>query len=320
MRVAACWSLVAAGLTALAHADDYPDRPIRVVVGFSPGGGADAAARVVGQTLRERWGHPAVVDNRPGAGGNLAADLVAKASPDGYTLLVSSPGPIAVNPALYGQLPYDPQKDLAPVTLIAQGANVLVVHPSMPATSVSALIELARSKPRGLNYASSGVGSTPHLCAELFKLAANIKGTHVPYKGAGPAVIDLVAGRVDFMLVSIPSILSQVKAKRLKALAVTSRERSSVLPELPTLAEAGLPGYEATVWWGLWAPAGAPAAIVRTLNTTVVSSLKDAAVRERLARGGAEVVGNSAQEFAAFIRAETLKWSDVIKKAGIRRQ
>jgi tripartite-type tricarboxylate transporter receptor subunit TctC len=297
---------------------DYPIKPIRLVVGFAPGGGADGVARSVAKQLNETWGRSVIVDNRAGAGGNIAAEIVASAVPDGYTLLITSPGPIVINPALYPRLPYDPQKDLAPITLVAAGPNVLVLNPGVRASNVQELIALARSKPGGLNYASSGIGSTPHLSGELFKLAAKINLVHVAYKGAGPAVIDLMGGRVELMLVSAPSVLTQIRAHRLRALAVTSLKRSPALPELPTLDESGLPGFEATAWWGLLVTAGVSRDLIAKLNAAVVKSLNSGDTKERLAAEGAEVVGNTPAEFGDFIRKETTKWANVIKLSGIK--
>jgi len=291
---------------------------VRLVVGFPPGGGADGAARAVAQKLNEAWGQPVVVDNRAGAGGNVAADIVAHAMADGHTLLITSPGPVVINPVLYGNLPYDPQKDLAPITLIAAGANVLVVHPAVSANSTQELMALARSKAGGLNYASSGIGTIPHLSGELFRIAAKLPLTNIVYKGAGAAVIDLVAGRVDLMLVSVPSVLTQIRAKRLRALAVTTLTRTAALPELPTLDESGVHGYESIAWWGVLAPAGTPRAVVSTLNTTIVKSLNAPETKERLAAEGAEVAGNTPAQFDAFLKREVKKWAGVIKTAGIR--
>jgi tripartite-type tricarboxylate transporter receptor subunit TctC len=304
--------------TLVAHAQQYPTRPIRLVVGFAPGGGADAAARSVAHSLAEAWAQPVVVDNRAGAGGNLAAEIASRAPKDGYTLLVTSPGPVAVNPSLYRTLPYDPARDLQPVTLIASGPNVLVVNPATPASSVKDLIELARAKPGSLNYASSGIGSMPHMSGELFKAAAKVNMVHVAYKGAAAAVVDLMGGRVDVMLVSAPSVLTQIRARRLKALAVTTLKRSPALPDLPTLDEAGLPGYESSAWWGMLAPAGVPKPIVTKLNAAVVKSLTSEETRQRLATEGAEVVGNSPDAFAEFLRRERAKWAGLIKATGMK--
>ena len=309
--------VLACVLACPAVAQAYPERPIRMVVGFTPGGGADATARLVGQKLAETWRQTVVVDNRAGAGGNIAADIVAKANPDGYTLLVTSPGPVAINPSLM-KLPYNPRTELAPITLFAFGPNVLVVHPSSPATSLKELIALARGSSNRLNFGSSGQGSTPHMSAELLKVMAKVDMVHVPYKGAGLAAIDLVAGRLDLMIVSAPTVLSQIRAQRLRALAVTSLTRLSVLPDVPTFNEAGVPGYEAGVWWGFFAPAGTPAAIIDKLHQAVAAILKTADMRSRIASEGAEAVGNTPKAFGEFIQKETLKWAGVIKAARIR--
>jgi tripartite-type tricarboxylate transporter receptor subunit TctC len=309
--------VLACVLACPAVAQAYPERPIRLVVGFAPGGGADAAARLVAQKLAETWRQTVVVDNRAGAGGSLAAEIVAKANPDGYTLLLTSPGPVAINPS-FMRLPYNPSTELAPITLVAFGPNVLVVNPASPAMSLKELIALARSSSNRLNYGSSGQGSTPHLSAELLKLMAKVDMVHVPYKGAGPAAIDLVAGRLDLMIVSAPTVLGQIRAQRLRALAVTSLKRLSVLSDVPTFNEAGLPGYEAGVWWGLLAPGGTPAAIIDKLHQAVAAILQLADTRSRIAADGAEVVGNTPKAFGEFIHKETIKWAGVVKAAGIK--
>ncbi|MEI7678803.1 MAG: tripartite tricarboxylate transporter substrate binding protein [Betaproteobacteria bacterium] len=299
-------------------AQEFPSRPLRLVVGFPPGGGADGAARAVAQKLTESLGQAGVVDNRSGAGGNVAAEIVAHAVADGHTLLVTSPGPVVINPALYSSLPYDPQKELAPVTLIAAGANVLTVHPAVQANNVQQLMALARSKPDTLNYASSGIGTIPHLSGELFRIAARLPVVHVAYKGAGAAVIDVMAGRADYILVSVPSVLTQIRAKRLRALAVTTLKRAAALPDLPTIDESGLPGYESIAWWGVMAPAAVPMSVVSTLNRTIVKSLNATETRERLATEGVEVAGTTPAQFGDFLKRETAKWAQVIKTAGIR--
>ena len=300
-------------------AHGYPDKPIRIVVGFPPGGGADVVARLIAQKLQETWGQTVVVDNRPGAGGNLGTEIVAKSNPGGYTLLLTSPGPVAINPSLMPNLPYNPRKDLAPITLVEFAPNVLVVPPASPAIGVKELIALARTGTNRLNYGSSGPGSTPHLSAELFKMMAKVDMVHVAFKGAGPAVVDLVAGRLDLMIVNVGAVVSQVQAQRLRALAVSSLKRSSVLPDVPTLNESGLPGYEAGVWWGLLAPAGTPPAIIDKLHQTVVGALRTSETRSRLISAeGAEVVGNTPKELADFIQNETIKWAGVIKAGGIK--
>lgn len=303
---------------ALVSAQEFPSRPLRLVVGFPPGGGADGAARAVAQKLTESLGQAVVVDNRSGAGGNVAAEIVAHAVADGHTLLVTSPGPVVINPALYSSLPYDPQKELAPVTLIAAGANVLTVHPAVQANNVQQLMALARSKPDTLNYASSGIGTIPHLSGELFRIAARLPVVHVAYKGAGAAVIDVMAGRADYILVSVPSVLTQIRAKRLRALAVTTLKRAAVLPDLPTIDESGVPGYESIAWWGVMAPAAVPMSVVSMLNRTIVKSLNATETRERLATEGVEVAGTTPAQFGDFLKRETAKWAQVIKTAGIR--
>lgn len=309
--------VLACVLACPAVAQTYPERPIRLVVGFTPGGGADVAARLVAQKLAEAWRQTVVVDNRAGAGGSLATEIVTKANPDGYTLLLSSPGPVAINPSLM-KLPYNPRTDLAPITLVAFGPNVLVVNPASPAMSLKDLIALARASSSRLNYGSSGLGTTPHLSAELLKMMSKIDMVHVPYKGAGPAVIDLVAGRLDLMIVSAPTVLGQIRAQRLRALAVTSRARSAALPDVPTFDEAGVPGYEAGVWWGLLAPGGTPAAIIDKLHQAIAAILHAAETRSRIAADGAEVVGNTPRAFGEFIQKETIKWAAVIKAARIK--
>lgn len=316
-RHIACLALLFSA-SAIVAAQDFPLRPVRIVVGFAPGGGADSAARSVAQKLIEAWGQSVIIDNRAGAGGNIATEIVSKAAPDGYTLLISSPGPIVTNPFLYTRLPYDPSKDLAPVTLVASSVNVILVNPSAPVSNVRDLIAWARSKPGGVNYASSGIGSTPHLAAELLKAAARIDMVHVAYKSAAPAVIDLIGGRVDVLVASLPTSLAQIKAQRLKAIAVASLKRSAALPEVPTADESGVPGYEVLTWWGLLAPAGVPGSIITKINRIVVTNLQSREMKESLARDGADAIGNSPAEFGAFIQKESAKWSKAIKTSGIK--
>lgn len=316
-RHSACLALLFSA-SAIVAAQDYPLRPVRIVVGFAPGGGADNAARSVAQRLNETWGQSVIIDNRAGAGGNVATEIVSKAVPDGYTLLISSPGPIVTNPFLYTKLPYDPSRDLAPVTLIASSVNVILVNPSAPVANVRDLIAWARSKPGGVNYASSGIGSTPHLAAELLKTAAHIDMVHVAYKSAAPAVIDLIGGRVDVLVASLPTSLGQIKAQRLRAIAVASMKRSAALPEVPTADESGVPGYEVLTWWGLLAPAAVPGNIITKINRIVVANLQSPEMKESLARDGADAIGDSPAEFRAFIQKESAKWSKVVKSSGIK--
>ena len=300
-----------------AQAQQYPSKPIRIMVGFPPGGPADVVSRSIGLKLTDAWGQPVVVDNRPGAGGNLAADLVAKAPADGHTLLMGVFAH-AVNPSLYGKLPFDAVKDFAPVILCAAVANILVVHPSLPVRSVRELIALAKAKPGQLTYASAGNGTASHLAGELLKLMTGIDIVHVPYKGTAPAHTDLVGGHVPIFFDSMVGALPSVQAGRLRALAVTTQKRWRGAPDVPAMAEAGLAGYEVNSWFGLIAPAGTPREIVTRLNAEVARILRLPDVRERLYSFGAEPIDNTPDEFAAYIGAEIVKWTKVVKSAGIR--
>jgi tripartite-type tricarboxylate transporter receptor subunit TctC len=311
-------ALVSAALFAFpALAQDYPSRPVRLVVPFAAGGPNDIIARLVGGRLSEALGQPIVVENRPGAGGNIGTDFVAKAPPDGYTLLSAGPGSLIINPLL-GSVPYDTARDFAPVSLMASAPNVLVVHPSVPAKSVKELIELARARPRQLNYASGGPGSTPHLSGALFAVMAGIDIVHVPYKGTGPASADLLGGQVQMAFFGIPPLLPHIKSGKLRALAVTGMRRSPELPEVPTMHEAALPGYEVSPWYGLLAPAGTSRAIITRLNAEVSRVVRSADMKEKLAVQGAEAAGGTPEEYAAVIRADTATWARVIRDAGIR--
>ena len=301
-----------------AAADVYPAKPIRFVVAFPPGGGTDIIARSIAHKLAERLARQVVVDNRPGAGGNIGTDIVAKSAPDGYTLLMGSAGPLAINASLFATMPFDPIKDLAPVTLAASTPNVLVVHPSLPARSVKELIALAKAKPGEINFASSGHGTPAHLAGELFNSMAGVKLIHVPYKGAAPGLADLLGGQVQLMFSTLPPALPHVKDGRLRALAVTSAKRSPATPELPTLNEAALPGFEAITWHGVVVPAGTPAAIIARLNREIVAILHLPEIVERLSSQGAEALGSTPEEFAAYIRSESLKWANVVKESGAK--
>jgi tripartite-type tricarboxylate transporter receptor subunit TctC len=288
---------------------------VRFVVGFTPGGPSDILARAVGQKLAERWKQQVLVENRPGAGGNLAAAEVAKAPADGYTWLLGNNSILATNAALYRSLPYDPVKDFAPVALVAVQPNILVVHPSLPVSSVSELIRLAKQSPGKLNYASSGAGAAAHLAGELFKAMAGVDMVHVPYKGAQPALTDLLAGQVQLMFATSASAIPYVKAGRLRALAVTTAQRSPSVPDLPTVSES-LPGFEATTWHGVVVPAGTP--IVEQLNRELNAVLHDGELRDRLAALGAEVVTGTPRDFADYIAREIPKWSKVVRDSGAR--
>jgi len=300
-----------------ACAADFPVKPIRFVVPFAPGGGGDIVCRQVAQHLTERLGESVVVDNRGGAGGNVGTDIVAKSPADGYTLLMANVAPMAINASLYRKLPYDPARDFAPVTLLASFPNVLVVHPAVAAKNLGELIALAKAKPGLLTYASAGSGSTTHLAAELLRTQAAIDLIHVPYKGGGAALIDLLAGHVTLYFGSMPAALPYVRAGRLRALAVTSLARSAAEPDIPSVAEAGFPGFEAVTWIGLVAPAGTPAGVVARLNAEVVRIMQLPVMRERMAGLGAEPLTNTPAEFAGYIRSEIVKWARVVKESGI---
>lgn len=300
-----------------ALAQVYPTKPIRMIVPFPPTAGSDIVARLVGQVLAVRLGQSVVVDNRPGAGGTLGAELAAKATPDGYTLLTISTSH-TVNVTLYSKLPYDMVKDFAPVALVASTAPMLSVNLSVPAASVRELIALAKSKPGQLNFASSGVGSSSHLAGELFLSMAGIRLVHVPYKGSGPALSGLLAGEVQVAFFSIPSTLPHVKTGKLRALAVGSQARSRLLPDLPTIAESGVPNYDADTWYGVLVPARTPKGIIRRLNEEISSSLQTAEMRERLLRLGAEPFSSTPEKFADYIKFEIAKYAKIVKDIGVR--
>ncbi|HYQ99215.1 MAG TPA: tripartite tricarboxylate transporter substrate binding protein, partial [Casimicrobiaceae bacterium] len=291
---------------------------VRLVVPFTPGGSTDILARAVGQKLSESWGQPVVVDNRPGAGGIIGMETVAKSAPDGYTLVMGHIGTLAANPALYKTLPYDPVKDFAPVTLIARVPNVLVVGPAVPSRSVAELIALAKAKPGKLDYGSGGNGSAAHLATEYFKLKAGVDLQHIPYKGTAPALQDLLGGQIALMITGLPPVLPHVKAGKLRILGVASAQRLRQFPEIPTIAESGVPGFEATQWYGILAPAATPKEIVAKLNREFVKALRDPAVGEKLAGEGADPVGDTPGEFAAFIASEIDLWGKVIRATGAK--
>ncbi len=297
-------------------ADTYPSKPIRFILPFPPGGGTDTLARIVGQKLTQDFGQTVVMDNRPGAGANIGAEIAAHSAPDGYTIVMGNIAH-AVNATLYRKLGYDLVKDFAPITLLAATPNILVVHPSVAAKSVKELIALAKAKPGQFNYASSGSGSSAHLAGELFKNLAGVDLVHIPYKGGGPAVISLIAGESAIGFATMPSVLPQVKAGKLRALGVTTAKRSPAVPDLPTIAEAGVPGYEANTWYGVLAPAKTPAPIVGRLHGEFLNIMQSADIRERIAVHGYEPETNTPQEFAAYIKSEIIKWGKVVKAAGI---
>ena len=316
-------ALAAAGLAALLAAgagwaqQAYPAKPIRVIVAFAPGGIADFAARSVSQKLSENFGVPVVVENRPGAGGITGAEVVAKSPPDGYTLLVTSISH-TINPSMRKNLPFDAVRDFTPVTLITDAPNFLVVHPSLPARSVKELVALARARPGQITYASSGAGTSTHLSGELFRSLARVDIVHVPYKGGGPAVVDLVGGHVEMMFSTLPSVLQQVRSEKLRGLAVTGARRFPAAQEFPTMIEAGLPGYEVSGWSGMFAPAGTPKEAVARLAGEISRILRASELKERFFVQGAEPVGNTPEEFAVFVRSEITKWKKVVEASGMQ--
>jgi tripartite-type tricarboxylate transporter receptor subunit TctC len=309
----ACTTLIACG----AHAQQYPAGPLRIVVPFVAGGGTDILARLIAQKLNEAWGQPAVVENRPGASGTVGTAFVAKAPADGHTMLVVPAG-YAGNPSLYRKLPYDQNRELAPVSRLASGPLTLVIHPSLPVKSVKELIAFARKRPGEINFGSSGAGTLPHLSAELFNSMSGIKMVHVPYKGAGAAAADVMAGRVPVYFMNILQSVSLIKAGRLRALGVTTPERSPIAPEIPSIAEAGLKGFDMTNWYGLLVPAATPRAAVAKLNAEVVRILQLPELKSRLAQDGMTVVASTPEQFAEFLARETAKFARVIETAGIK--
>jgi tripartite-type tricarboxylate transporter receptor subunit TctC len=314
--IAAC-ALALAGAAGIAAAQNYPTRTIRFIVPYVPGGGVDFVGRAVAQKLSETIGQQVVVDNRPGGGTNIGSELVARAAPDGYTLLVGGV-PNSVNMSLYKKLPYDTVRDFAPVTRISTAPNILAIHPSVPVKTVKELIAMAKSKRGELTYASAGIGSSNHLSGELFRVMAGIEMTHVAYKGGGAAITDLISGQVSMYFGTTPSTLPHVKSGRLRALGLTGAKRSPAAPDIPTISEAGLPGYEQSAWHGLLAPANTPAAIVTRLNTEVVRALRSPDVAERFATQGVDIVASTPEEFAAFIRQDVAKYAKLVKAANIR--
>lgn len=298
-----------------ASAQKFPNKSVRIVVGFGPGGGTDLAARAIAQKLTEAFGSSFIVDNRPGAAGNLAGDIVANANPDGYTMLMAN-STIAI-PSLSVKLPFDVRKDFLPLSLIALGPSVLVMHPSLPAKDVKGLVALAKSKPRALSFGSGGVGNVTHLAMEMLMSAAGVEMVHIPYKGGAPSVVGLISGEVQALFTSIPTALPQVNAGKMRALGVSISKRSSALPNVPTIAET-LPGYYAASWYGLMLPAGVPKPVVDALSKEIVTAVEVPAIRDGMLKQGFEPVGNTPAEFAKFIREEIPRWDKVVKTAGIK--
>jgi tripartite-type tricarboxylate transporter receptor subunit TctC len=299
-------------------AQPYPAKPIRIIVPFPAGGTADIMARVVGQKMTETWGQQVVIDNRSGAGGNIAAELAAKSAPDGYTLFLCVVGTHAIHQTLYSKLPFDPIKDFSAVAYIAGVPNVVVVHPSIPVKSVKELIAFIKARPGQINFGSSGTGTSVHMSGEMLKVMAGLDMTHIAYKGNPQAVTDLMAGQIELMITNMPSVIPYIRSGRLRALAVTTRARSPTLPDLPTMEEAGLPGYESSAWFGLAGPAAVPRDIVSKLNAEVVRIVRLADVRQNLASQGADPLAMTPDEFGAFMKAETAKWAKIVKASGAR--
>jgi tripartite-type tricarboxylate transporter receptor subunit TctC len=311
------FACLAASLAASAPAYAWPDRPLKVVHGFAAGGGADILLRTILPKFSENLGQQIVVEYRPGAGGSLAMEAVAKAAPDGYTLLLGTPG-LATNSSLYPNLPFDPLTDFSPISLIGAVPNVLIAHPSLPANSVQELIALAKAQPGKLNYASSGTGTSLHLAAELFKLSADVDIVHIPYKGGAQAQTDVVGGQVQLMFNVLPSALPLIKAGKLKALAVTGKARSAVLPDVPTMIESGLPNYTATTWNSIMTTAGTPKEIVAKLNDALVRAMSSSEMKDALAKIGQEPAWSTPEELSAFLKEETEKWRKVIQATGLK--
>ena len=314
----ACTLVLSLALPAASHAQGYPSKPIRFVVPYPAGGPLDTVARLLGAKVSESVKQPVVVDNKPGAGGNIGADIVAKSPADGYTILMGAVATHAINPTLYKAIPYDPIKDFAPITQVASTPNVLVINPSVPVATVREFITYAKANPGKLNFGSGSTGSAGHLAGELFKSMAGVDMAHVPYKGAAPAMQDLVGGQIQAMFDNLASSLAQVKAGKIKALAVTTSKRSQFAPDLPTVAESGLPGFDISTWFGIFAPAGTPKEALDRLHAEFTKALAAPDVREKMVNLGAEPVGSKPEEFAAYIKAESEKYSRVIKASGAR--
>ena len=296
----------------------WPAKPLRFISPFAPGGGADITSRVIAQKLTDALGHQVLVDNRGGAGGMIGVDMGAKAPPDGYTLVLGTIGPIAINPSLYSKMPYDPIRDLVPVTLAADALNVLVVHPALPVKNVRELVALGKARPNQLNYGSSGPGATDHLAGELFNMMTGTKMVHVPYKGGAPAMLDLMAGNVQIIFSTVSTAIGQIKSGRVRALAMTGTKRFVLMPELPTIAQAGVAGFAVNNWYGVFVPAGTPKEIVARLNGEIVKILNMADAKQRLLESGIETTPSTQEQFVAYILAETKKWAKVVKDAGVK--
>ena len=313
----ACGALLLAVSAVHAAQPAYPVKPVRIIVGFAPAGAADITARVLGQRLSALWGQPVVTDNRPGAGSTIGSAIAAGATPDGHTLMVVSAS-YATSAGLYSKLPFDPVRSFIPITTLAAGHNLLAAHPSVPANTAKELIAYAKSNPGKLTMGSAGTGSVTHLAGELFKLMAGIEVTHVPYKGGGPNLTALISGEIQISVMSLPAAIGQVKSGRLKSLGITSSRRSAAVPDIPTVAESGLPGYEAKNWYGILTPAGTPKVIVATLNRQINDILRTSDMIATLARQGLEAEGSTSDAFGVYLKSEIAKWAKVVKSAGLQ--
>lgn len=313
-RVTAVLGMALLSLTAMAQ--EWPTKPIRLVVTFPPGGSSDAAARIVAPRLAERLGQPVVVDNRPGAGGGVGLDLVAKSPADGYTIVLASAGGLTANPSLYKSLPYDPARDFAPITLFGTSPFVLLAHPSLPAASVADVLKMASGQPGRLSYASGGNGTAMHLSGELLKSMGRVHIVHIPYRGSGPALMAVIGGETQLAVADITTAAAQIKSGRVKVLGVMGKDRSPLAPDIPTLNETGLRGYDSAGWFGILAPAQTPPAVVQRLNTDITAVLRSAEVRERFATAGLEPLPSTSEEMATLMKSEAQKWSRVIKESG----
>ncbi len=306
------------GLVTVAASQTYPAKPVRIVVPYPPGGPTDIMSRLLGQKLSDSLAQPVLIENRAGAGGGVGSEYVARAQPDGYTLLWGTGGTHGINPSLYPKLPYDAIKDFSPVSLVGLGTNVLVIHPALGATSVSDLISIAKAKPGQLNFSSSGNGATSHLAGELFKTVAGVQIAHIPFKGAAPAIVALVAGEVDLAILDMPALLPHIRSGKLKVLGISSAKRSQVLPDIPTLIESGLPGMDVSSWHGVFSPAGTPRATVTRLSTEIARIVRQPEVIERFMTQGAEPVGSTPEQCAAFVVSEISRWAKVVKASGAK--
>ena len=316
-RVIAIAALLTCAIGA-ATAQTYPAKPIRLIAPFPPGGSTDLLARLIAQKLTEAWGQQVIVENRGGAGGTIGVELAARAVPDGYTIVMGHIGTFGANPTLYPKLPYDAIKDFAPITLLGMVPNGMAAHPALPVRSVKDVLAIARAKPGQLLYGSGGSGSAAHLAMVYFELLAKVKLTHIPYKGTGPALYDLIAGQTSIIITGMPAMMPHIKSEKLRPLAVGTAKRLAVLPDVPTIMESGVPGYEATQWYGILTQAAAPRDIVLKLNAEIVRALRQPEVRERLAADGTVPVGNTPEEFGAHIKAEIARWAPVVKASGAR--